>query len=130
MYNAGMERARWFTPLGSVVLFASAILHSTGYIPLLRRIRAGATEPAFAGLLRASWWILAVEFAALGAIALVAHGMERGGRIVLLCAATTAVTAVLFLRFMGVFPGVYLLTIVTVLLLIGGWLQAKQEPAA
>jgi hypothetical protein len=73
-----------------------------------------------------------MEFVGLGIVALLAHRMEHGGRkhggrIVLACAAICAVTAVLLLCFMGPFAGVYLLAIVMVLLLIGGWLQGKQE---
>ncbi len=82
-----------------------------------------------AGLIKAMWWVFGVELAALGAIALLAHGLAEGGRIVLLCAATCAVTTVLFFCFMGLFPGVYLLSLVTVLLLIGGWNQSKRRPA-
>jgi CHASE2 domain-containing sensor protein len=125
-----MKNGRWFAPFGSIVLFASAIFHSSGYIPLLRRMHAVAIEPPFDGFIKASWWILAVEFAALGVIALLAHSQDRGGRIVLLCAATAGVTAALLFCFMGLFPGVYLLAIVTVLYAIGGWLQAKQRPTA
>lgn len=127
VYNPGMKNARWFTPLGSIVLFASAIFHGSGYIPLLRRMHAAGIEPPYDGLIKACWWILSVEFAGLGIIALLAHRMERAGRIVLMCAATSAVTAVLFLRFLGLFPGVYLLAIVTVLFLIGGWPQDQQK---
>ena len=130
-----MKNARWFTPAGSIVLFVSAIFHGSGYLPLLHRMQTVSVDARFAGLIKAMWWILSVEFTGLGFIALLAHRMEHGGRkhggrIVLLCAATSAVTGVLLLYFMGPFPGVYLLAVVTVLLLIGGWLQGKQEPAA
>jgi len=62
----------------------------------------------------------------LGIIAFVAGKRERGGGIVLLCAASTGVTALLLLVFLGPFVGVYLTGAVTVLFLIGGWLQQKQ----
>jgi hypothetical protein len=54
--------------------------------------------------------------------------MECGGRMVLLCAAFTGAAALLFARSVGAFSGLYLLTIVTLLFIAGGWLQAK-EPA-
>jgi hypothetical protein len=126
---------RWFTPLGSIVLFASAIFHGSGYWPLLRRMYSVGIDTPFDGLIKACWWVLSAEFVGLGIIALLAHRMEHGGRkhggrIVLLCAAISGATALLFLRFLGLFTGVYLLAIVTLLLLLGGWLQIKQEPAA
>jgi hypothetical protein len=130
-----MKNARWFTPAGCIVLFASAGFHSSGYFRLIGRMHVVGIEPPFDGLIKACWWTLSVEFAGLGIIALLAHRMEhggrkQGGRIVLLCAAISAVTALLLLCFMGLFSGVYLLAVVTVLLLIGGWLQVKSQPAA
>ena len=126
-----MKNARWFTPAGCIALFASAIFHSSGYFRLVSKMHAVGIEPPFDGLIKACWWTLSAELVGLGIIALLAHRMERGGRkqggrIVLLCAAISAVTALLLLCFMGPFPGVYLLAVVTVLLLIGGWLQGKQ----
>lgn len=117
------------------MLFASAIFHSSGYFRLVNRIHVVGIQPPFDGLIKACWWILSMEFAGLGIVAVLAHRMEhggrkQGGRIVLTCAATCAVTAVLLLCFMGPFAGVYLLAIVTVLLLIGGWLQGKQEASS
>jgi hypothetical protein len=127
-----MKNARWFTPAGCIVLFASAIFHSSGYFRLVDGMHVVGIEPPFDGLIKACWWILSMEFVGLGIVALLAHRMEHGGRkhggrIVLACAAICAVTAVLLLCFMGPFAGVYLLAIVMVLLLIGGWLQGKQE---
>jgi hypothetical protein len=135
VYNPGMKFKNWFTPAGSIVLFVSAIFHSSGYKWLLKTMHsAGITSPIDT-LLKALWWGLSVEFVGLGIIVLLAHRMEYGGhkqgaRIVLLCAVISAVSAVLFLCFMGPFPGVYLLTLVTVLLLIGGVTQTRSKPAA
>jgi hypothetical protein len=61
-------------------------------------------------------------------MAFLARNMERGGRIVLLCGACTGMSAMLLLRFVGAFIGVYLLAAVTLLLVLGGTLQAK-DPA-
>lgn len=131
-YNPSMKNKNWLTPAGGVVLFASAIFHSSGYFRLVARMQAAEIEPPFPALLKACWWVLTVEFIALGIIALLAHrmahgGHKQGGRIVLLCAATSAVTAALLFSFLGLFPGVYLLALVTVLLGIGGWFQGKKE---
>jgi len=120
-----MKAALWSTLLGSLLLIASAIFHSTGYVPLLRRIEAGAIRSPLDGVLKALWLTFSVQLLALAVIAFLARGRGRGGRIVLLCAASTGVTALLLLRFLGPFLGVYLLAGVTLLFLLGGWLQAK-----
>lgn len=121
-----MKTTRWFTAMGSLVLFGSAILHTVGYLPLLRKIQGAAIAHPLDQLLKACWLALSVLFLTLGVIALVARKMERGGLVVLLCAASAVATAVLLLYFLGPFPGVYLLALVALLLLIGGWLQAKK----
>ena len=100
VYSPGMKNARWVMLIGSVVLFTSTIFHGSGYFPLLRRMHAAGIEPPYDGLIKAYWWILSVEFAGRGIIALLAHPLERGGRIGLTCSATSAVTAVLLLRFL------------------------------
>lgn len=120
-----MKTTFWLTLLGSLLLIATAIFHSTGYVPLLRRIEAGAIRPPLDGVLKSLWLTFSVQLLALAVIAFLARGMDRGGRIVLLCAASTGVTALLLLRFLGPFLGVYLLAAVALLFLFAGWLQAK-----
>lgn len=127
MYNPEMKNARLVTAIGSVVLFASAIFHGTGYIPLAHRIQAAAIPSPLDGILKASWLTFSVQFLALAVIAFLARKMERGGWIVLLCAAFLAVDAIILLCFLGPFVGVYLLAVVIALFLIGGWLQTKQS---
>jgi len=124
-----MKFARWITPLGSFVLLASAIFHGSGYGRLVHRIDAGAMlPPPLDGVLKASWLLFSVEMFFLAVISFLARNMERGGRIILLCGACTGVSALLLLRFLGAFAGVYLLAAVTLLLVLGGTLQAK-DPA-
>jgi hypothetical protein len=124
-----MKTARWFTALGSLVLIGSAIFHTTGYPRLLHRIEKDAIRPPLDGVMKALWLAFSVEFFILAVIAFLAGTMDRGGRIVLLCAATTGACVVLLFHFLGRFPAVYLLAIVTLLFLAGGWLQAKEpEP--
>jgi hypothetical protein len=122
-----MKNARWITASGCLVLLASALFHASGYIPLLRRIQAAAIPAPLDGILKASWLTFSVQFLALAVIAFLARKMERGGWMVLLCGVFTAVDAVILLCFLGPFIGVYLLTVVTLLFLIGGWLQTRQS---
>lgn len=121
-----MKSTRWITPLGSFVVLASAIIHTSGYGRLVHRIDAGAmVPPPLDGMLKAFWLLFSVEMFFLGAIALLARNLDQGGCIVLLCGACTGVSALLMLRFLGAFPGVYLLAAATLLLVLGGTLQAK-----
>ncbi len=124
-----MKTVRWLTPLGCIVLLGSAILHSSGYVRLVHRIEASGIQFPLTGILKVFWWILTVYFVTLAVIAFLASRMGRGGGIVLWCAASAGVSTVLLFCFLEGFPGVYLLAVVTVLFLIGGWLQAKQKPA-
>jgi hypothetical protein len=124
-----MKFVRWLTPMGSFLLLASSIFHASGYSRLVHRIDAGAMlPPPLDGIMKASWLLFSVEMFFLAAIAFLARDMERGGRIVLLCGACIGVSALLLLRFLGGFAGVYLLAAVTLLLVLGGTLPAK-DPA-
>jgi len=127
VYNSAMKNARLITMIGSIVLFGSALFHASGYIPLLRRIQTAAIPSPLDGILKASWLTFSIQFLAMAVITFLARNMERGGWIVLLCAAFLAVDAIILLHFLGPFVGVYLLTVVTLLFLIGGWLQVKQK---
>jgi len=126
VYNPGMKNARLFTTLGSIVLFGSALFHASGYIRILQGIQSAGIRPPMDAILKACWLTFSVQFLALAVIAFLARDFARGGRIILLCAAFIALDDIICLYFLGPFIGVYLLSIVTVLFLIGGWLQSKQ----
>lgn len=123
-----VKSARWFTGAGSLLLFASAIFHSTGYFSLVKRIEA--VPYPLDGILKSTWVAFSVQLMALAVIAFVASRSERGGGIVLLCAASTGLTCLILLRILGPFIGVYLTVVVGLLLVIGGWMQLKQKQTA
>jgi hypothetical protein len=77
-------------------------------------------------ILKATWLAFGGEMVALAVIAIVASAMDRGGRIVLVCAATMIVNAAMLFHFIGAFFGVYVSVVVGLLFLTGGWLQSKQ----
>jgi len=120
-----MKSARWLTPLGSFVLLGSALFHTSGYSRLVHRIDAAGVTPPLDAILKACWLLFSLEMFFLAIIALLARGMERGGRIVLLCGTCTGLSALLMLRLLGGFAGVYLLAVVTLLLVVGGTLQTR-----
>jgi hypothetical protein len=123
-----MKTTRWFTGIGSAVLFVVGILHGRKLPMLDEMIRAGGVKAPLDGIAKGSFLVFSVEMMGLAVIALVASMMQRGARIVLLCAAIMGVDAVLLFKFLGLFSGVYICVFVTVMFFVGGLLQNK-EPA-
>ena len=126
-----MKAARLITLLGSIVLAGAAAFHSSGYtravLPLIQK--NGMTWPA-SGVFKALWLAFSVLLLALAVIALLARDLEGGGAIVLVTAAANAVCVVMTWHFLGLFIGVYLLSAVTILLGIGGAMQAGAKKAS
>src|SRR5579859_4987310 len=117
-----MRTGRWLTWMGSVILFLTGIGHGTKFAQLQGMIQASSFKAPLDGIVRACWLVFSGEMVA---IAVVASGMERGGRIVLICAATMILDGVLLFRFLGPFIGVYVTVAVAILFLAGGWMQTK-----
>jgi hypothetical protein len=63
---------------------------------------------------------------AIAVIAIVASGIERGGRIVLICAATMILNGALLFHYVGLFFGVYVTLAVALLFFAGGGMHAKR----
>ena len=127
-----MKTARLISSIGSALLVVSAAFHTSGYPSLLRLMQGSTLRPPVDGVLKACWLTFSVLLFALGLIAYMARNMERGAVIVLIAAAANAACAVILWRFLGFFPGVYLLAAVTILLALGGALQLRhrrQEPS-
>jgi peptidoglycan/LPS O-acetylase OafA/YrhL len=121
-----MKTARLFTVTGSVILFVTGCLHATGYSQVvLAGLAKQSVDPVVAGVLKAGWFTLSGEMLALAIIAFFASSMERGARIVLVCAVASAANAFLLLYFLGPFIGVYITAAVTLIFLVGGALQTK-----
>ena len=120
-----MKSARVFTITGSVVLLATGCLHGMGYTKILAGLAKQSIDPVTAGILKVGWFALSAEMVALAIIALFASAMERGARIVLVCALATAANGFLLLHFLGPFIGVFITGAVALLFLVGGALQAK-----
>jgi hypothetical protein len=121
-----MKTARWVTGIGSVILFATGIFHGMGFQKLQEMIAASGLKEPLLGILQACWFTFSGEMMVLAVIAFVASLMENGARIVLICAAISAVNGVLLLKFLGPFIGVYITAFVMALFLAGGLLQGKR----
>jgi hypothetical protein len=123
-----MKTGRWLTGTGSIILLLTGIGHGIRIVDVQKMIVDGGMKAPLDVILKGCWLAFSGEMVALAVIAMVASGMASGGRIVLICAATMIVNAVLLLHFVG--PGfpVYVSATVAVFLLAGGWMQSK--PAA
>ena len=123
-----MKTGRWLTGIGSIVLLLTGIGHGFRIADVQKMIVDSGMKAPLDVILKACWLAFSGEMVALAVIAMVASGMAGGGRIVLICAATMIVNAVLLLHFVGPAFPVYVSATVAVLLLAGGLLQSK--PAA
>src|SRR5713226_2263415 len=121
-----MKLSRGLTVAGSVLLIASAGLHMVGYAQLKRWMHGSPPQAPMDVILKASWFFFALQWIFTAILAWIASSMNRGGRIVMLCAASTAATAALLFHFLGAFIGVYFMAAVTPLLAIGGYLQSRE----
>jgi hypothetical protein len=125
-----MKTARSFTTAGSIVLFVAGCLHAMGYTRIVASLARQSIEPVTAGILKAGWFAFSGEMMALAIVAFFACLMERGARIVLVCALANAANAFLLFHFVGPFVGVYITAGVTLLFLRGGYLQTKAAKPA
>jgi hypothetical protein len=121
-----MKTGRWFTGIGSVVLFLVGIGHGTRIVQLQKMIVDSGMKAPLDAILKGCWLVFSGEMVALAVIAMVGSAMAGGGRFVLICAATMIVNAGLLLHFVGPFFGVYVSAVVALLFLAGGLMQAKQ----
>jgi hypothetical protein len=120
-----MKTGRWLTGIGSTGLLLTGIGHGTRIVDLQKMIVDAGMKAPLDVILKACWLVFSGEMVALAVIAMVASGMAGGGRIVLICAATMIVNALLLLHFLGPAFPVYVSATVAVFLLAGGWMQNK-----
>ena len=122
-----MKTGRLLTGIGSVILFLTGIGHGLRIADVQKMIVASGMKAPLDAILKGCWLAFSGEMMALAAIAVVASRMERGGGIVLMCAATMIANAALLLHFMGPFFGVYVSAVVALFFLVGGGLQIKKS---
>jgi hypothetical protein len=121
-----MKTGRLLTWIGSVILFLTGIGHGFRIVDLQKMIVESGMKAPLDAILKGCWLAFSGEMMALAVIAVVASRLEKGGTIVLICAATMIANAALLLHFMGPFFGVYVSAVVALFFLGGGGLQSKQ----
>ena len=123
-----MKLARLLILLGSIVMFAGALLHivggSLGVFPVLAKT---GMDARVAGAIKCVWLVVSAH-GILVAPALVWISRRPGTRSLLLyLALIPTVDAVLMFRFVGLFSGFYIVAGCAVLLLAGAWLMPSEE---
>jgi hypothetical protein len=121
-----MKMGRWLTGIGSAILFLTGIGHGFRIADLQKMILDSGMKAPLDVILKGCWLVFSGEMVAIAVIAVVASRLEKGGTIVLICAATMIANAALLLHFMGPFFGVYVSAVVALFYLAGGGLQTKQ----
>ena len=121
-----MKTGHWLTGIGSIVLLLTGIGHGLRIADVQKMIVDSGMKGPLIVILKGCWLVFSGEMVALSVIAVVASRLEKGGSIVLICAATMIANAALLLHFMGPFFGVYVSAVVALFYLAGGGLQSKQ----
>ena len=125
------KAARILVAMGSIVLFASAALHSlAGYPRVSTALGASNWSARFAEPLRAVFLLAGWDWIVIAIVALLAAFTETKLRkiLVLFCGAAVLVETALTLAFIGVFVGNEMIGSSAVLLLLGG-LLVQNGPA-
>jgi hypothetical protein len=122
-----MKTGRWLTGIGSVVLFLVSIGHGLRIRDINAMIQTAGMNGPLAQIVRACWLVFSGEMMALALIAFLASKMERGGRFVLICAATMAADGALAYHYIGWSPPVYISSVIALIFLVGGCLQVRSE---
>lgn len=123
--NNRNRAAQILTTLGSIVLFASAALHSLAAYPKVSPALAASNLSApLQAALRAVFLLVGWDWIVIGIIALVAAFTETKLRkiLVLICGFAVLVETGLTLAFIGVFVGNEMIGTAAVLLIVAGLL--------
>jgi hypothetical protein len=123
-----MTLPRWLILLGSIVMFAGALLHivggSLGVFPVLAK---AGVDPRVVGAVKCVWLVVSAHGVLL-APALVWISRRQGMRSLLrYLALIPVVDAVLMYSFVGPFSGAYIVTASALLLLAGAWLLPRNQ---
>jgi len=121
---------RWLVLLGSLVLFAAALLHIIGgYFYLIPALVKAGVDPRLLGAVKCVWLVFTVELVVLTP-AFVWISRRAGGRSLLLyLALIPVIDGILMYYFVGPFIGSNMVAGGTLLLLIGAWLLPRESTA-
>ncbi len=123
-----MRTAKWLIVMGSIVLLATAVLHSTGYREVTEAIQATGAKPLLVSSVKALWLMFSIHLFVLSAVFVSAISVAGARRVILVAAAIPLADTVLLFHFVGIFIGTIALATATVLFLLGGLLSPTPLP--
>lgn len=116
-----MNRGQWLISAGCVILFGTAIYHQAGYTSMTRAIGASDAKPALIAEMKTLWLMFSLQLIILSVLAFSASRCASARQLILLCSLMPLLDTLLCLKFMGMFPGIILLTIVCLFFWAGAY---------
>ena len=114
-----MLAARIIILTGSIILIGTAVFHGTGYRDVSAATAAPALKPFLRSVTKALWLDYSIHLLLIAVISIFL-GLKLNSRTgVILCAVVPLVDSILLARFVGLFPGVFLLAAAAALLILG-----------
>jgi hypothetical protein len=83
-----------------------------GYTTMTRAIGASDANPALIAEMKALWLMFSLQLIILSVLAFSARRCASARQLILLCSLTPLLDTLLCLKFLGMFPGIILLTLV------------------
>ena len=107
-----MNRGQWLISVGCVILFGTAIYHQMGYTSMARAMGASDAKPTVIAEMKALWLMFSLQLIILSVLAFSASRCASARQLILLCSLMPLLDTLLCLKFLGMFPGIILLTLV------------------
>jgi hypothetical protein len=121
-----MTLARWLILLGSLVLFAAALLHVIGgFFYLIPALVKAGIDPRLVATVKCVWLVFTVELVLLTPAFVWISRRPDGRSLLLYLALVPLIDGVLMYYFVGPFIGSNMVAGGTLLLLIGAWLLPR-----
>lgn len=114
-----------------IILLGTAVMHGTGYRPLMDQLAGSGVGPEWLAGVKGLWLIFSLHLSIVGLLflAAVARPAWAGKGILAIAGLVPAGDTLMLLAFVGIFPGTILLGLATVLVYVGLALRASPAGA-
>jgi hypothetical protein len=117
-----MKLAHWLILLGSIVLFASGLVHLLGYPHIFPVLVSAGVDLRLIGAIKTLWLSFTVEFVILSPAFVWISRLPRGRNLLLFLTLIPLMNAFLMYYLIGPFIGAHMVLAGALLLLLGAWL--------
>jgi len=122
-----MKLARLLILLGSILLFASGLLHLLGYPYIFPPLVKAEVDAKLIGAIKALWSAFTFQFVVVSPALVWLSRRPQGRNLILFLCLIPLINAILTYLLIGSFVGSYLVSAGTVLVLIGAWQLPNSE---